>query len=80
LHLHWVTLALGARSSHRCETIKDKRRNGGRNFAALITHVSEDKQVLWGWSPGGERSPVSVPHDEYVARFKEWAAAVGPWM
>src|SRR2546427_9620758 len=61
-----------------CETIKDKQRNGGRDFAALITPVSEDKLVLWGWNPGGERSPVSVPHDQFVARFKEWAAAGGP--
>jgi hypothetical protein len=61
-----------------CETIKDQHRNGGRDFAALIKHVSEDKLVLWGWNPGGERLPVSVPHDQFVARFKEWAAAGGP--
>ncbi len=70
----WIGLSPGA----LCETIKDKQRNGGRDFAALITHVSGDKLVLWGWNPGGERSPVSVPHDEFVARFKEWAAAGGP--
>ena len=61
-----------------CELIKDKRRNGGRDFAALTTHVSEDKLVLWGWTPGGARAPVSVPHDEFVAKFKQWAAAGGP--
>ncbi len=70
----WIGLSPGA----LCEMIKDKQRNGGRDFAALITHVSEDKLVLWGWNPGGERSPVSVPHDQFVARFKEWAAAGGP--
>jgi hypothetical protein len=46
--------------------------------AALTTHVSEDKLVLWGWTPGGARAPVSVPHDEFVAKFKQWAAAGGP--
>ena len=61
-----------------CEMVKDKGRNGGRDFAALIAHVSEDKLVLWGWNPGGDRAPVSVPHDEFVARFKQWAAAGGP--
>ena len=61
-----------------CEMVKDKRRNGGRDFAALIAHVSEDKLVLWGWNPGGDRAPVSVPHDELVAKFKQWAAAGGP--
>lgn len=30
-----------------------------------------------GWNPGGDRAPVPVPHDELVARFKQWAAAVG---
>jgi hypothetical protein len=70
----WIGLSPGA----LCEMIKDKQRNGGRDFAALITHVSEDKLVLWGWNPGGERSPVSVPHNEFVAKFKEWAAAGGP--
>lgn len=61
-----------------CEMIKDKRRNGGRDFAALITHVSQDKLVGWGWNPGGDRDPVPVPRDVFVAKFKEWAAAGGP--
>jgi len=61
-----------------CEMIKDKQRNGGRDFAALITHVSEDKLVAWGWNPGGDRAPVSVPRDVFVAKFKQWAAAGGP--
>jgi len=70
----WIGLSPGA----LCETIKNKKRNGGRDFAALIAHVSEDKLVLWGWNPGGDRAPVSVPHDEFVAKFKQWAAAGGP--
>ena len=61
-----------------CEMIKDKQRNGGRDFAALITHISEDKLVAWGWNPGGDRAPVSVARDVFVAKFKEWAAAGGP--
>ena len=70
----WIGLSPAA----LCKMVKDKQRNGGRDFAALITHVSEDKLVLWGWNPGGERAPVSVPHDEFVAKFKQWAAAGGP--
>jgi hypothetical protein len=61
-----------------CATLKDVRENGGRDFDALIHHVTEDKLVLWGWSPGGVRLPVSVPHAEFVAAFKRWAAAGGP--
>jgi len=61
-----------------CEMIQDRGRNGGRDFKALIKHVSEDKLVLWGWNPGGQRAPVPVPHAEFVAQFTRWAAAGGP--
>lgn len=44
----------------------------------MLKHVSEDKLVLWGWEPGGERKPVSVPHAEFVAAFKTWSDAGGP--
>jgi hypothetical protein len=69
---------IGLSSAALCEMIKDKKANGGRNFEALTKHVSEDSLVLWGWHPGGEREPVSVPHDVFVAKFKQWAAAGGP--
>ena len=69
---------IGLPAAELCETIKSRKANGGRDFDALIKHVGEDKLVLWGWSPGGTRAPVSVPHDQFVARFKEWAAAGGP--
>jgi hypothetical protein len=61
-----------------CATIKNKQTNGGRDFAALITHVAEDKLVGWGWQPGGVRVPVPISREEFVARFKQWAAAGGP--
>jgi hypothetical protein len=28
--------------------------------------------VLWGWNPGEGRTPVSVPHDEFVNNMKDW--------
>jgi hypothetical protein len=70
----WIGLSPAA----LCETIKSKRQNGGRDFEKLIEHVSQDSLVLWGWHPGGDRKPVPVPHDELVAKFKQWAAAGGP--
>ena len=69
---------IGLSPAALCATIKDPKANGGRDFAALVKHVSEDELVLWGWNPGGERGRVSVPHAEFVARFKQWAAAGGP--
>lgn len=61
-----------------CAVVKNPNTNGGKDFDALIKHVAEDKLVLWGWQPGGARAPVSVPHAEFVAKFKQWAAAGGP--
>jgi hypothetical protein len=70
----WIGLSPAA----LCKTIKSTSENGGRDFAALTRHVSEDSLVLWGWHPGGAREPVPVPHDELVAKFKQWATAGGP--
>jgi hypothetical protein len=70
----WVGLS----AARLCATLKDTRQNGGKDLAALVEHVSDDKLVLWGWQPGGARAPVPVPHAEFVARFKQWAAAGAP--
>jgi len=61
-----------------CEMIQDRSRNGNRDLAAIEQHVAEDKLVLWGWEPGGDREPVPVPHAEFVAKFCEWTAAGAP--
>ena len=69
---------IGLPADETCEMIKDRSRNGDRDFDALIKHVSEDKLVLWGWYPGGDRAPVSVPHARFVEQFTLWAQAGGP--
>ncbi|HEY0503359.1 MAG TPA: hypothetical protein VGD42_07680 [Lysobacter sp.] len=69
---------IGLPPAQLCAMIKDKKQNGDRDFAELFKHVSEDKLVLWGWDPGGNRAPVSVPHAEFVAQFKVWMDAGGP--
>jgi mono/diheme cytochrome c family protein len=61
-----------------CRVLKDPKRNGGKTPAQLVTHVAEDKLVLWGWEPGGERAPVSVPHAQFVAAFKAWVSGGMP--
>ena len=65
-------------ASDLCATVKDPKRNGGRDLAAFLKHVSSDKLVLWGWDPGVGRAPVSVPHDEFVAATKTWIAGGAP--
>ena len=72
--MEWIGLS----AKETCEMIKDRSRNGDRDFAALLKHVAEDKLVLWGWQPGGHRAPVPVPHAEFVAQFKRWTDAGGP--
>ena len=69
---------IGLPAPELCEMIQDRSKNGNRDLAALDKHVSEDALVLWGWSPGGERAPVSVPHAEFVAAFRTWSAAGAP--
>lgn len=69
---------IGLPADQLCKLIKDRASNGDRDFAALTHHVGDDKLVLWGWSPGGNRAPVSVPHDEFMKQFKLWAEAGGP--
>ncbi len=65
-------------SGDLCRHLKDMDENGGMSLEALTRHVSEDKLVLWGWDPGVGRDPVSVPHAEFVAKFKAWVAAGAP--
>ncbi len=69
---------IGVPASELCAMIKDKKQNGDRDLEAMLQHVAEDKLVLWGWQPGGNRAPVSVPHDEFVAAFKAWSDAGAP--
>jgi hypothetical protein len=69
---------IGVPAAELCAMIKDKKSNGDRDLNAMLKHVSEDKLVLWGWNPGGERVPVSVPHDQFVAAFKTWMDGGAP--
>ena len=65
-------------SGELCRHLKDKQGNHNIGLEALLRHVSDDKLVLWGWSPGVGREPVSVPHEEFVSKFKTWIAAGAP--
>lgn len=69
---------IGVPAAELCAMIKDKGRNGDRDLDAMFKHVSEDKLVLWGWDPGGERLPVPVPHERFVAAFKAWMDGGAP--
>ena len=60
-----------------CEQLKDPERNGGRDLAGVLEHLSTPL-VRWGWSPGVGRTPVPVPYPEFIAAFRTWADAGAP--
>ena len=52
--------------------LKDPARNGHKTLQQLITHVSSDPLVLWGWNPGDGRTKPPMAHDEFARQFKDW--------
>ncbi len=55
-----------------CEHLKDPSQNGGRNLEQLLEHFRDAPVVHWGWKPGGNRTPVPMPHHEFVELMTEW--------
>ncbi|WP_437580679.1 hypothetical protein [Sorangium sp. So ce887] len=60
-----------------CEQIKDPARNGGKDMAALRVHL-DDPLVLWGWTPGFGRAPISTPRAEFITAWETWASTGAP--
>jgi hypothetical protein len=58
-----------------CAQIKDKERNGGKDTAALVKHMSEDELVGWGWNPGAGRTPAPGTQKQFGELIKAWADA-----
>jgi hypothetical protein len=67
----------GLTHAELCHALKDRKGNGDRDVPALIEHMSTPL-VMWGWNPGGDRKPVSIPHDEFIDLMKVWEAAGAP--
>jgi hypothetical protein len=61
-----------------CVAIKDRRTTGGKDLAAMLAHIRDDKLVAWGWAPGGQRSSPPATRAETVAAFKTWMDAGAP--
>jgi hypothetical protein len=75
-HLAPATMAWQERSlAQVCSQIKDRARNGGRDLAALIHHVSEDSLVGWAWAPGAGRTPAPGTQAQFGDLMKAWAGA-----
>lgn len=61
-----------------CASLKDVKKTGGRDLAAIVAHLEKDPLVLWGWSPGEGRMPVALPHADLVKAVKTWVAGGAP--
>jgi mono/diheme cytochrome c family protein len=61
-----------------CATVKDAKATGGKDLAAMLDHVANDRLVAWGWDPGVGRAAVPVPRPEVVAAFRTWMDAGAP--
>lgn len=68
----------GLSDSDLCRTLKDPRRNGGRDPAALTEHMRNDPLVDHGWDPGANRKPISIPREEVVRLMETWSRAGAP--
>jgi hypothetical protein len=56
-----------------CSQLKDPRRNGGRDIAAILKHVTTDSLVLWAWEPGPGRAPAPGSNAEFIKLLTAWA-------
>jgi hypothetical protein len=63
----------GLSDGQLCELFKDPKRNGHRTVEQIVEHM-HSPLVLWGWSPGDGRTPVSMPESDFLAKVQEWAA------
>ncbi len=55
-----------------CELFKDPQQNGHRTPAQIVEHM-HTPLVLWGWSPGGGRTPIPTSQQEFLEKIQEWA-------
>lgn len=70
----WENLSQG----ELCRAMLDKRRNGNKDVAAIVHHLTRDELVAWGWAPGVDadgkaREPVPMLRAEFDRIVNAWA-------
>lgn len=69
-------------SAEICAQIRDPDRNGGRDLAGLVKHVTHDADVggfiTWGFTPGGGREPAPFGMQAHLDDIVTWGAAGMP--
>jgi mono/diheme cytochrome c family protein len=66
-----------------CAQLKDKKRNGNRDLADILEHLTNEPLVNWAYNPGtrpnGEpRTTPPVSHDGLIKAFKQWMTEGAP--
>ncbi|HEV3010674.1 MAG TPA: hypothetical protein VGX52_16725 [Burkholderiales bacterium] len=59
-----------------CEAFVDKKKNGSRDIAAIVHHLTSDPLVQWAWAPGA-RKPPHISQQEFHALARRWAETGG---
>jgi hypothetical protein len=60
------------------QVINDRRTTGGKDLAAMLAHLRDDKLVAWGWNPGAQRTLPPATREATFAAFKTWIDAGAP--
>jgi hypothetical protein len=55
-----------------CRQLKDPKQNNNKTVAQIVEHVTADKLVLWGWSPGEGRTLPPLSHADFARKFQDW--------
>ena len=63
---------VGRTPAQLCRQLKDPKQTGARSLAQLLTHVSSDDLVGWGWNPGDGRTLPPLSRADTVAQMKIW--------
>ncbi len=68
----------GKSAGELCRSMTDRSKNGNRDLAATVKHLTEDKLVAWGWEPGinvygKPREAVPMSKEQFNRTVMAWA-------
>jgi hypothetical protein len=67
-----------------CADLKDRSKNGNRDFKQLVDFIETDPFIQWAWDPGvrangkARTTPPMAAHDEFLRTVKAWIDAGAP--
>ena len=72
----------GKSAGELCRVMTDRSKNGNRDLAATVKHLTEDKLVAWGWEPGVDvygnpRQAVPMSKEQFNRTVIAWAKSGG---